>query len=561
MLLIDKHEMGFKHNRPVQEFSDNGNFALDIKLRELCIGLKPTTQRLLLELSDEDKGLIAEFFDDCANQGNGVRLASNTKKNYISTLVYLSRYVKNVRNNGKYKPFREMSRDDFFSTGKPKGYLENHKREFVDDPDETWVNTYRVRSSKCLAFWKFLTQPDLRREERQTPPQLKGLKFPIRQGGRKHSVKQEDHWTPEEHLVFLKYCEDIRLACYHAIARETGMRPGELLQLKIDDLHFTINPSTGKRYAEFRLGRLGKMRQDTTTNIHDALPYYNTWIAVHPRRDNPHGAYLFPSLERPSQYRNKPLEEDSLRSVYKRTLHEYFKNKVLARSDLSVEDKETIMRLLKKPHFPYIRRHEFATEWASKLSDTAFNQIMGHSPGSRMRQTYVREAGIEGSRELLIAKGVITREDTLSPAQIKLQAKTCNFCHSANKHDARICVSCNAVISNEGYWEEKEETAKTKKELEELKEVQIKQEAKVRQQAIELAQINATFEKIEELRESARKKSEELETIQNHILKRLKWEEENPLTPLQRQRLNYSKKKSTNPNSVTVSTKKRRKRE
>lgn len=47
--------VGFKHNKPVQEFSNTGNFALDIKQREVCIGLKPTTQRLLLELSHEER--------------------------------------------------------------------------------------------------------------------------------------------------------------------------------------------------------------------------------------------------------------------------------------------------------------------------------------------------------------------------------------------------------------------------------------------------------------------------------------------------------------------------
>jgi hypothetical protein len=57
------------------------------------------------------------------------------------------------------------------------GYLKSLKREFSDDPEQKWVNTHNARGAKYLAFWKWMTQPDLRREERQTPPQLKGLKI------------------------------------------------------------------------------------------------------------------------------------------------------------------------------------------------------------------------------------------------------------------------------------------------------------------------------------------------------------------------------------------------
>src|SRR5215203_4280321 len=98
---------------------------------------------------------------------------------------------------------------------------------------QKWVNTYNTRAAKYLAFWKWLTQPELKKEERQIPPQLKGLKFAKRKT--KTSVRREDLWTDEEHKVFLERCEDPRLACFHAIALETGGRPSELLALKISD--------------------------------------------------------------------------------------------------------------------------------------------------------------------------------------------------------------------------------------------------------------------------------------------------------------------------------------
>lgn len=95
-------------------------------------------------------------------------------------------------------------------------------------------NTYNNRLTKYIVFYKWLTQPDLEREERQLPPQLKGFRYAKSKS--KTSTKREDMWTDEEHRVFLKYCEDLRLACYHAIAKETGAGHSELLALKISDL-------------------------------------------------------------------------------------------------------------------------------------------------------------------------------------------------------------------------------------------------------------------------------------------------------------------------------------
>jgi hypothetical protein len=55
--MMDK---GHKHYKPIEEFSNN--FAIDRKIKEACIGLKPCTQHLLMELpTDEDRELIATY--------------------------------------------------------------------------------------------------------------------------------------------------------------------------------------------------------------------------------------------------------------------------------------------------------------------------------------------------------------------------------------------------------------------------------------------------------------------------------------------------------------------
>jgi integrase-like protein len=145
-------------NKPVLEFVDN-NFALDRKIKEALAGLKPSFQWLLMELPrDEDKELIADFIIAWSNDSiDGHPMATNTKAAYIDALVRLARY------HGHNKSFKEMTRDDIFA------YLNSMKKDFSQDIQQKWVNTYNARGAKYLGFWKWLTQPDLKKEERQTP--------------------------------------------------------------------------------------------------------------------------------------------------------------------------------------------------------------------------------------------------------------------------------------------------------------------------------------------------------------------------------------------------------
>jgi integrase len=459
-----------KPNKPVQEFVDN-NFALDTKIKEALAGLKPSSQWLLMELPrDEDKELIADFINDWSNESkDGHQMAPNTKVAYIDALVRLARY------HGHRKSFKEMTKEDIVD-----GYLRSLKKDFSEDPKEKWVNTYNARGSKYLAFWKWLTQPDLKRQERQIPPQLKGYRAAKRKS--KTSVRREDLWTWDEHRVFLQYCEDPRLACYHAIALETGGRPGELLALKISNLQFKTSSSTGKKYCEFWIGdKVGsKMKKARPVSISDAIPYYNVWVSMHPLRDSPKGAYLFPSRQNKAKYQNKALEENSLRLAFVNMIEKQFP-KLLSRPDVPLEDKTILKSIIyDKPHFPYMRRHEFATEIAPKVPQYVFNQLMGHSKSSQLQNVYVQDLGIEGNRELLIARGIIDREETISPSQKAIQPKYCPICHEANKQDADFCLKCNWVISKKGVQEvrEKDEAAiiEAEESKKKMKELEAKQE-------------------------------------------------------------------------------------
>jgi hypothetical protein len=110
--------------------------------------------------------------------------------------------------------------------------------------------------------------------------------------------------------------------------------------------------------------------------------------------------------------------------AYERTIEKHFPE-LLVRPDIPLEDRAAVRSLIyDKPRFPYRRRHEFASENYHKLPTSAFNQLMGYPKNSRMHEIYVHELGNEGNRELLIARGIIDREETISSAQINYNPNT-----------------------------------------------------------------------------------------------------------------------------------------
>lgn len=207
--------------RPVESFSNI--VATDRIIKEACnIGgaIQPSFQRLLLELpTDDDRLAVASFIIESYHDRN---ISVKTKCAYITCLVYLSRFCQNK------KSFKDMTAIDIVT-----GYLNSLKPPFEADPDQRWIATYNLRASVFLKFFKWLTQPDLEVSSRQLDacPMLKGLRFVKRKGPTTH-IKPTDLWTLEDDAIFVKYCEDARITCYHMMSRDTSARPGRAIGRK-----------------------------------------------------------------------------------------------------------------------------------------------------------------------------------------------------------------------------------------------------------------------------------------------------------------------------------------
>ena len=87
---------------------------------------------------------------------------------------------------------------------------------------------------------------------------------------------------------FLKYCPSKRIKCYHAMSRDTGCRPHELLKLRIKDIVFK---TTGNRqYAEVLVN--GKTGSRSIPLI-DSIPYIKDYLNhEHPQSANPNTIFI-----------------------------------------------------------------------------------------------------------------------------------------------------------------------------------------------------------------------------------------------------------------------------
>jgi integrase len=323
------------------------------KFYHVTADLKPYRLSQLQRMG-ENSSMVIEFLYSRMREGN---LKPSSRANSIDRLCQISTYHSN-------KPFNEMTQEDIFS------YLDTLRRTETEDPLHRWIGTYNISVIKIISFFKWLYQPDVHSDNRHLPEFLSNLKCIKRK--ERSTISPKDLWSNEEDALFLKYCPDKRLRCYHIMGRETSGRPHELLSLKIGDVIF--HNSDGKVYATITIGKGGKTTPRTVPII-TSIPYYKDWIQAHPHGESKNH-FLFPSLNRKSIMRNKKLDTHSLNVLYSNMKNRLFP-RLLEDPNIPRIDKDKIADLLAKPFFPYLRRHIGISEKARQIPEHSLRYTVG----------------------------------------------------------------------------------------------------------------------------------------------------------------------------------------
>jgi integrase/recombinase XerD len=354
---------------------------------------------------------------------------SDTYKNLvIKSLITLVKYFTN-------KNFKQLTRVDIIN------YLDSLRKPEEADILHKWIGTYNLRRMIFLKFFKWLYNPTGEPKKRKFPEVIRDI--PMLKRKEQSIYKPDDLWSPENDQLFLKYCPDKRIQCYHAISRDTSARPSEILKLRVKEINFKL--AGDKTYAEISLnGKTGSR----VIPLFNSIPYIKDWIKNHPQPGNPN-ALLIPSMNRATLGRK--MSSISLYLIYRNYKTIKFP-RLLDDENVPIEDKNKIRELLKKKWNPYIRRHTGLTEKSKmkQINEHQLRQLAGWSPRSQMHLKYIHYFGNEASESLLEAYGITTRNQELSKT---LLYKQCPHCNEPNKPDTRFCAKCNMILTYDAYNE------------------------------------------------------------------------------------------------------------
>src|SRR5215831_7543350 len=335
--------------------------------------------------------------------------------------LYLVRFAQKVN-----KPFCDMTLNDLL------GYLETLKKPDSDKWRETW-NLFLVIITR---FFKWFYYPNIPDGERPKPAVVAGLKKAKPKGGKRKKVfGPKDLWDEEDNEIFFKYCPDARIKGYHGLAIDTGARPHELLQLKMQDI---VWPPDGQGP---KLSLNGKTGPRTVRSMR-YYRYVREWWEQHPKRSIP-SAILFPSKKT-----GGILKVGSLRTIYIEELKPFFTK--LKDEPIGQEDRNRINRLLEKSWTPKVFRHTTATEYSPILSTPDANQWFGWTENSNTSSFYRHYNGDEASKSLMEAFGIVPKQRALP----KMKECPNVTCKELNAPDAPFCVKCRIPLTVVAHIEE-----------------------------------------------------------------------------------------------------------
>jgi len=314
-------------------------------------------------------------------------LSTQRQCKYIYTLKLLGELA-------GQEPFKELSREDMIN--------------IVDQ-----VKSRRKRNGDLL--YKASTIRDFMILWRGFIAWIHGIEDPKHEGYPKavswfrpkeprNELKPSDLVTPKEEEGLLTACRNLRDRAIISVQSEVGLRPGELLGMRVQDVkvenecvELSVDGKTGVRPCY----------------CIRSMPHLLAWLNVHPRREDPQ-AYLWGLEGEPYTY---SAFRQMLRKVTKR-----------ART--------------KKKIWPYLFRHSSATDAAdSGLTEPELNEAYGWVQGSKSPRTYLHLSGRNVKKAMLQKAGLMAPEPPI---------RTVRLCPRCGKpvadKDMSLCPSCGSVV-------------------------------------------------------------------------------------------------------------------
>jgi len=361
---------------------------------------------------------------------HGAPVKAPTRYFYAVTLVRLGRYLADKgREAFEAAPYEPL-------TGEVDKIAEELLRQDITDfirgleldgrrPPSTMTRAQHV--ARIRRFYRWLYGERLKVwPEDQYPPCVSGLRKVIRLPPleeRSRVKRKSELLTPEDIERLLRACEAfsdrltrLRNKAIIAVLADTGVRPGELLSLRIRDVR---DVRIGGRPA-YELTVYGKTGHRVVYVV-DGYGYLRAWLEAHPRREDPE-APLFCALGRKV---GRPLARRGLRKLIEKAVR---------------------VAGLNKRVYPYLFRHSRLTGLAEAgVSEPMLKEWAGWTKGSPMPSVYIHFSGRETRRVVAELLGV--PEEPEEPTVGVLPLKTCPACGRRVEPDRLYCPYCDSPLS------------------------------------------------------------------------------------------------------------------
>lgn len=349
-------------------------------MKEEVYGHAKKIEKLLKKIKnsdfpEENKKALLDFYQECVLRG----MSKARTLKYLTTLELFARRVK--------KRFSEMKKEDvanFITMLEEGNYAEWTKHDF---------------KVMIRIFFKWLRGTD------QFPEEVSWIRI-----NNVNKVKlPEELLTEEEVMKLVDAAEHLRDKALILTLYESGCRIGELLTMRIKNVHFdeygavlNVNGKTGQRRVR----------------IIFSAPKLMQWVENHPMRDNPE-APLWITIG--MNHRYTPLRYSTVKDVIKKAARKAG---------------------IKKRVYPHLFRHSRATHLAKHLTEAQMKQYFGWVQGSDMASVYVHLSGRDVDDALLRLNGMKAdvKHDTL------IKTNLCPRCNSANSPDAKFCSNCGMCL-------------------------------------------------------------------------------------------------------------------
>lgn len=356
------------------------------------------------------------------------------------------------------KSFKDITRQNVID------FLDKYRKSELQDPMHCWIGTYESHRIILLRFFKWLYAPDIEAKNRPKPPVMENIPRIIR---KETSIyKPTDLWTAEDDALFYKYCPSPRDRCWHAVARDTGCRPHEMLRMKIKDVivqrldlghhiaRITVNGKTGMRHVR----------------LNNSYPWFKDWLTNgHPFPNIP-DAPLFCGVGRKNMGRRLTSGHAGISAMYDRYKKRDFP-RLLQDPVVPEEDKRKIQDLLQKKWNPYVRRHTAATEISKALKDPVLiDRVMGWSPRGNTRQKYQHYYADDGFDALLTVMDGLnpTSNPNTKGKKNPLKPIQCPYCDETNKPESKFCAKCKFALTFDAFNETLQEKDKLREETKQM---------------------------------------------------------------------------------------------